>query len=73
MFNEEKTEINFDIDKQFDKKLKARCHTRFQRAFTACCFVFEETNLDSSNQRNYFNNANLCSKRTMKTRVATRL
>ena len=34
------------------KNLKARCHTRLQHAFTACCCVF---------------------KRTLKTRVATRL
>ena len=57
MFDEEKTEINFDIEKQFEKKLKALFHTRFQCAFTACCFVFEETNLVGSNQRNYYENA----------------
>ena len=51
--------------------VKARCHTRFQHAFTACCCVFKETTLVASNQRNYLENA--CSKRTLKTRVATRL
>ena len=44
---------------------KARCHTRFQRAFTSCCRVFKEITLVGSNQRNYFENANACSKRTV--------
>ena len=52
---------------------KPRCHTRFQRAFTACCCVFKVITLVGSNQGNYFENANACSKRTLKTRVATRL
>ena len=49
--------------------VKVRCHTRFQRAFTACCCVFKEITMVGSNQSNYFEN----SKRTLKTRVATRL
>ena len=40
--------------------LKARCHTRFQRAFTPCCCVFKEITLFGSNQRNYFETANAC-------------
>ena len=53
--------------------IKARCHTRFQRAFAACCCVFKEITFIGSNQRNYFEHANACSKRTSKTRMATRL
>ena len=53
--------------------LKARCHTRFQRAFTTRYCVFKEITLIASNQRHYFENANECSKRTLKTLVATRL
>ena len=47
--------------------------TRFQRVFTACCCVFKVITLLWSNLRNYFENAKACSKRTLKTRVATRL
>ena len=53
--------------------LKARCHTLFQRALTAFCCVFKEITLIGSNQRKYFENAHASSKRTLKTRVATRL
>ena len=35
--------------------------------------LFQEITFVGSDQRNYFKNANVCSKRTMKTRVATRL
>ena len=54
------------------------CHNyvlfeRFQRAFTACCCIFKEITLVGSNQRHYFENANARIKRTLKTRVATRL
>ena len=51
----------------------ARCHTRFQHAFTVCCCDFKEVTMVGSNQRNYLENANTCSKCTLKTRVATRL
>ena len=37
---------------------KARCHARFQRAFTACCCVFKEITLVSSNQYSYFEEVN---------------
>ena len=57
----------------FCKSFKAHCHTRFQRAFAAWFCVFKEITLVCSNERNYFENANACSKRTLKTRVATRL
>ena len=51
--------------------LKARCDTRFQRAFSACICVFKDNKLIGSNQGSYFENANACSKRTLKTRVTT--
>jgi len=50
-----------------------RCDERFTHAFTACKCVFKEITLVGSNQDNYFENANACSKRTMKTTVATQL
>ena len=53
--------------------IKARCHKRFQHALTACCCVFKEVTVVGSNQQNYLENENTCSKRTLKTRVATRL
>ncbi len=52
-------------------KLSCNCH--FQRAFTACSCVFKEITLIGSNQGNYFENATACSKRTLKTTVATQL
>jgi hypothetical protein len=52
---------------------KLRCDTRFQRAFTACSCVFEVITLISASQRNYFENATACSKRTLKMPVATQL
>ena len=50
-----------------------RCHTRFKSAFAACWCVFQEITLACSNQQNYFENETAWSKRTFKTRVATRL
>jgi len=44
-----------------------------QRAFTACSCVFKEITLVWANQGNYFENATACSKRTLKTTVATQL
>jgi len=55
------------------KLLKLRCDTRFQHAFTACRCVFRVFTLFWANQRNYFENATACSKRTLKTTVATQL
>ena len=40
------------------------------RVFNKC---FQKNTLVGSNQLNYFENANTCTKRTLKTRVATRL
>jgi len=62
-------------NKKFNKKihLKLRCDTRFQRAFTACVCVFKVITLVWANQRNYFENATVCSICTLKTRVATQL
>jgi hypothetical protein len=53
--------------------LKLRCDERFTHAFTACNCVFKEITLVGSNQGNYFENATACSKRTLKTTVATQL
>jgi len=53
--------------------LKLHCDTRFQRAFTACNFIFEEITLVWANQCNYFENTSACGKRTLKTTVATQL
>jgi hypothetical protein len=53
--------------------VKLRCDSRFQRAFTACSCVFKVINLVWANQGNYFENATACSKRTLKTTVATQL
>jgi len=53
--------------------LKLSCDSRFQRAFTACVCAFKVITLISSNQRNFFENANACSKRILKTTVATQL
>ncbi len=46
--------------------LKLRCDER-------CGCVFKEITLFGSNQGNYFENATACSKRTLKTTVATKL
>jgi len=54
-------------------KLKLRCDSRFQRAFTACSCFFKVITLVCANQGNCFENANACSKRTLKTTVATQL
>jgi len=53
--------------------LKLRCDCRFQRAFTACSCVFKVINLVWANQGNYVENAPACSKRTLKTTVASQL
>jgi len=53
--------------------LNLSCDSRFQCAFTACVFVFKVITLVGLSQRNYFENANAYSKRTLKTTVATQL
>jgi len=53
--------------------LKLRCDERFTHAFTACSCVLKAITLFGSNQGNYFENAIACSKRTLKTTVATQL
>jgi len=53
------------------REIKLRCDSRFQRAFTACSCVFKVITLIRANQRNYFENATACNKRTLKTLVAT--
>ncbi len=61
-----------DTSKFSTNVLKLSCDSRFQRAFTACVFVLKVITLVGSNQRNYFENATACSKRTLKTTVATK-
>ena len=56
-----------------ERSQKASCDTRFQRALTECCCVFKVITLAGSNQRIDIENANACSIRTLKTRVATGL
>ncbi len=51
--------------------LKLRCDERFTHAFTACGCVFKDITFVWANQGNYFENATTCSKRTLKTTVAT--
>jgi len=60
-------------EKVQNETFKLRCDMRFQRAFTACRFVFKITTLFGSNQSIYFENATACSKRTLKMHVATQL
>ncbi len=52
---------------------KLCCDSRFQRAITACSCVFKVITLIGSNQGNFFENPTACSKRTLKTTVATQL
>jgi len=54
-------------------RVKLRCDSRFQRAFTACSCVFKVITLIGSNQGNYFENATTCSRRMRKTLVAMQL
>ncbi len=58
---------------QCRQKLKLRCDERFTHAFTACGCIFKEITLVGSNQGNYFENGDACSKRMRKTTVATQL
>ena len=53
--------------------LMPSCDTRFQGAFTACLCVFKAITLVWANQCNCFESAKACSKRMLKTRVATSL
>ncbi len=53
--------------------LKLSCDNHFQRAFSACVCIFKVFTLVGSSQRNYIENAITCSKRTLKTTVATQL
>jgi hypothetical protein len=53
--------------------VKLRCDKRFQREFIACSCVIKEVTLVWANQREYFENATACRKRTLKTTVATQL
>ncbi len=55
------------------KKVKLRCDERFMHAFTTCGCVFKEITLVGSNKGNYCENTTACSKRTLKTTVATQL
>jgi hypothetical protein len=55
------------------RRFKLRCDDRFTHAFTACGCVFKEITLVGSNLGNNFENATACSKRKLKTTVATQL
>jgi hypothetical protein len=55
------------------RNLKLSCDSRFEHAFTACVCVFKVITLVWVNQDNYFENANACSKRTLKMTVSTHL
>jgi len=57
----------------FFQTIKLRCDERFTHAFTACGCVLKEITLVGSNQGYYFEHATACSKRTLKTTVATQL
>jgi len=54
-------------------RIKLRCDDRFTHAITACGCVFKEITLVGLNQGNFFENATACSKRKLKTTVATQL
>jgi len=53
--------------------VKLSCSSRFQCAFTACVCIFKAVTLALANQGNYFENANACNNRTLKTTVASHL
>jgi len=59
--------------KYFRNTFKLRCDERFTHSFNACGCVFKEITLVGSNQGNFFENAFACSKRMLKTTVATQL
>ncbi len=65
------TRLFENIERTFT--LQLRCDERFTHAFTACNCVFKVITMVGSNQGNYFENATACSKRTLKTTVATHL
>jgi len=44
--------------------IELHCDERFKHAFTACTCVFKEITLVWVNQRNFFENANACVKRS---------
>jgi len=69
----EQTHLTSKISQNKRSTLKLRCDECFTHAFTACGCVFREITLVGSNQGNYFENATACSKRTLKTTVATQL
>jgi len=56
-----------------EHSVKLSCDSRFQRAFTACVSVLKQITLVGLNQHNFFENETACSKRTLKTTVATQL
>ena len=45
--------------------VEARCHMRFQHAFTACFCVFKVVTLIGSNHHNFCQNATACSTRML--------
>jgi len=63
----------FKVKQKNKRETKLSCDSRFQREFNACSFVFKGIARVGSNQGNYFENETACSKRKLKTRVATQL
>ncbi len=59
--------------KKYERRVWSQGKVALRRAFTPCGCVFKEITLVSSNQGNYFEYATACSKRTLKTTVATQL
>jgi len=53
--------------------LKLSCDSRFRCAFIVCVCVFKVITMVGSSQCNYIENTNVCSKRMLKTTVATLL
>ncbi len=68
-----KLDSNEELCTSHDNQVKLSYDSHFQHAFTACVCVFKVITLVGSNQSNYFENANTCSKCTLKTTVATQL
>ncbi len=65
--------IEASDNKAAENSIKLGCDERFTHAFTAGGCVFKEITLVGSNQGTYFENVTACSKRTLKTTVATQL
>ncbi len=63
--------VSFYLQIRCLMSLELICDSHFQRAFTACLGIFKVITLVGSNRHNYFENANGCSKPSLKTTVTT--